>query len=85
MQVFHRLTHRTLVMLAVRKQIDVNVKSNSSLLVDAIFRRLTEANDSRVRKLSSGEPEASVMASLLALLSGVSITSDIRYLARERE
>jgi hypothetical protein len=55
-----------------------------SELREAMYQRLTEANDTRLRSVSLGEPGASVMAHLLASLAGVSVDSSIRYLAPGR-
>lgn len=57
---------------------------DKSPLVEAMFRKLTEAGDTRLRNVSLGEPDASVMAELLAALPGVSLGSSIRYLAPGR-
>src|SRR5882724_9072094 len=51
---------------------------------EAMLRKFVHAGDSRLRAMSLGDPDATIMAQLLAALPGVTVESSIRYLAPGR-
>lgn len=60
------------------------MSADSVLICEAMELKFTEAVDARLRAVGQGDPDAPIMAQLLAALQGVTVHSNIRYLAPGR-
>jgi Ternary complex associated domain 9 len=56
----------------------------NSIVQEALLRKFVDAGDARLRAVALGDPDATIMALLLAALTGVTVESNIRYLAPGR-
>ena len=60
------------------------MSADKLLICEALERKFTAAGDARLRAVGQGDPDATIIAQLLAALQGVTVASNIRYLAPGR-
>lgn len=61
-----------------------SMSTDTELIREGLERQFTAAGDARLKQVGLGDPDAAIMAQLLAGVPGVSLNSSLRYLAPGR-